>query len=80
MERRIGFQIAFMPTTRDVPKELELSATTASHKVLNFVNNRHTPHEVPNVEFDFYVWFLTLMQNLMSKMDKLGSRRRPTLS
>ena len=40
------------------------------------------PPKVPNVEFDCDVRFSALMQNLTSKMDKLGSfvRRRPTLS
>ena len=41
---------------------------------------RHIPRKVLNVEFDFNVRFSTLMQNLTSKIDKLGSRRRPTLS
>ena len=41
---------------------------------------RHIPRKVLNVEFDFDVRFSTLMQNLTSKIDKLGSRRRPTLS
>ena len=40
----------------------------------------HTLRKVPNIKFDFNVMFSTLMQNLTAKMDKLGIRRRPTLS
>ena len=45
-----------------------------------FKGHKHIRRKLPKVEFDFNVRFSTLMQSLTSKMDKLGSRRRPTLS
>ena len=43
-----------------------------------FKGHKHVRQKLPNVEFN--VRFSILMQSLTSKMDKLGSSRRPTLS
>ena len=51
-------------------------------KTLQRYDYRRIRLKVPNIEFDFDVWFSALVSNLKAKMDKLGSfvRRRPTLS